>query len=223
MASKRVTKTQRAELPALYTPPALDIDGDDITLPRMYMGQGMSAAVTDGDMKVGDLYIALGPDDPDPEVVWQQGSDKPGVLVSVLSLKRGWSLNRDNDLFTWDYHDPDRDPEARPTWDYMLAVHEPAQDLPVKFLLKGASTSSAKQMNLVLRKAQLSGTPAYAVGFWVAALRRTRSESRGSYAAARVTRAELTDEQIAKAAELAEMVASAPQAKAPAPADEPEI
>ena len=116
MASKRLARKARTQLPDLYQPPAMDIGAEDLIMPRLYIGQGLSVAVTEGDAKIGDLYIANGKDDPEPNIVWRQG-DEGGVLFSVLGLKRGKSLQVDGELETWDYYDPEAPAEARTTYD----------------------------------------------------------------------------------------------------------
>lgn len=209
MASRRLTKQQQADVPALYQPPAIDIDARDLIMPRLYIGQGLSSAVTEGDAKIGDLYIANGKDDPEPNIVWRNGEDG-GVLFSVLGLKRGKSIQIDGELETWDYNDPNAHPDARVTYDYWIAVHDPEglDDMPVKLLLKGTSTQTARQINLILAKTQ-GQQPPYALGFRLTTVRARNSQGQ-PYAKARAIREDLTDDQIATAATLAEMVASAP-------------
>jgi hypothetical protein len=207
MASRRVAKQEPSAVPALYQPAALDLGGSDVAMPRVYIGQGLSNAVSDGTAKMGDVYLANGKDDPEPEIQWSERSRDAGLLFSILGLKRGKSLNVEGELETWDYNDPEAPEDARTTYDYTVALPE-ASDMPARLLLKSTSTGTARQINLILAKAQRDGIPPYSIGFRLTSKR--RKNDKGTFFVAQATREDLRDDAVEFAAGLAELVASAP-------------
>jgi hypothetical protein len=145
--STAVERAAEAQVPALVQTPALEIGAGDVALPRLYIGQSMSEPVQDGAVEVGQLFTALGQDDPEPQVVSDKGEDADGVLVHVLGMTRKKSLSKDGELELYDYDDPNAPPEAWVTYNYVVALPEVDPDLPFKLLYTRSATSAAKWIN----------------------------------------------------------------------------
>ena len=207
--SGKAVATAKSAVPALATTPALEIGAEDIALPRLYIGQYMSDAVKDRNIDVGagDIFVASGKDDPDPQVLWVAGSDKPGPVVHVLSLRRGKSISEGGELVLFDYNDPDAPPEAWVTYNYMIAIPSFDEEIPVKWLLTRTGKPAAQQMNTVLKKNEGRGPS------WVNAFEVTtdqRENKKGEYFVPRVRKVEADDAAVKVAESLAAVVASQP-------------
>lgn len=207
--SGKAVATAKSAVPALVTTPALEIGAEDIALPRLYIGQYMSDAVKDRNIDVGagDIFVASGKDDPDPQVLWVSGSDKPGPVVHVLSLRRGKSISEGGELVLFDYNDPDAPPEAWVTYNYMVAIPSFDEEIPVKWLLTRTGKPAAQQMNTVIKKNEGRG-PAWLNAFEVTT--DMRENKKGEYFVPRVRKVEADDASVKVAESLAAVVASQP-------------
>ena len=205
MATKtEVEQTSPAQVPALYSPPPLDITSDDIALPRIYIGQFMSQHVKDKAVNVGDVYAAAGPDDGDPQVLWASGSDAAKAPVfHVLSMQRGLSATINGELQRFKVGDPSAPEDAWITYNYVVALPEVDPSVPYKFLLTKTGRPAAKQVNLVLSKNAGTG-PAWNHAFALTSAK--RENQKGEFYVARVQNVEAKPENIAIANELALMV-----------------
>lgn len=163
-------------LPALATTPALEIGGADVALPRVYIGQSSSDQVQDGRVKFGDIFVALGQDDPEPVVVAEVDTDDE-LLFHVLGMKRGKSVSHDGKLDLYQYDDPNAPAEAWVTYNYVVALPEVDENMPFKMLWTRSQTPAAKQLNLVLAKNGSRG-PAWINAFRVKTAFRSSEKGR---------------------------------------------
>lgn len=192
-------------LPALRGP-VLDISAEDVTLPRLAVGQFMSNVVQEGLVTAGSLYLHVGQDDGDPNVLFDPKNDKgDGVLIHVIGLRKGKSLVVDGQLLRFDYNDPDAPSEAWVTFDYFVALPEVDDTVPGKFLLTRASAPAAKQINLVLLKGAQAGKAAHELAFRVSSV--ARENAKGKYFVVRVKPVEADAAHVALAQGMVDMVA----------------
>lgn len=219
MTSTEVTEATKGSVPALVHQPALEIEAEDVALPRMYIGQYMSDHVKDksSDVAAGDIFSAVGSDDPDPQVLFD--GDGEGVLIHVLGLRKGKSLSVDGELETWSYDDPDAPAEAWTTYNYFVFLPEVDQDVPYKWLLTRTGKPAAQQINTVLKRAEGRG-PSWSVAFRVTTAQ--RKNRKGEYFVPRVRQVDAEEDHVAQAEKLAQMIAGV-SAEAQATGDEPAI
>lgn len=193
MTGSEVATTDKAQVPALASTPSLEIEANDVALPRLYLGQFMSKHVQQQRVPAGSIFTALGEDDPDPQVLWEvDGKDKP--IVHVLAMRKGKSLSVDGELSLYAYDDPNAPPEAWTTYNYVVALPEFDQDQPFKWLLTRTGTAAAKQINLILVKNASRG-PAHEVAFEVDT--QWRENAKGEFYVPRVHQVEAKEENVA--------------------------
>jgi hypothetical protein len=211
--------TTRPSLPAVYVPPVLDIGAEDVALPRVKVGQFMSAQVQDQSVKAGQIFTSSGEDD--AEVIYDpEKKGAKGVLLHVISLTRGKSVSDGGELFTFAYDDPEAPANAWVTYNYVVCLPEIDTDLPFKWLFTRTAAPAAKQMNTVLKRN--AALPPYALAFRVET--KPKENAKGKYFVPRVTPAEAVAENVAATERLAQMIAgSSPERSAPAGASEPAI
>lgn len=186
-----VTKRESA-VPDMVRTPALTITSDDIALPRVYIGQFMSAAVQEGLVTAGQIFSATGADDPDPVILWDpkgKGIFKDGVEFYVLNLRKGksWTAGPGEELQLFDYDDPAAPADAWVTYGYTIAIPAVDTDVPFKLLLTRTGKSAALQINTVLLKASVKG-PSWQSKFVLTAT--PRENNKGKYFVPRVAAAE---------------------------------
>lgn len=206
MASKAVAET-RSAVPAMVHRPALEIDGGDIALPRLYIGQFMSDAVKDGIVRAGSIYAATGQDDPDPQVL-ATGDPKvgvsrdDGVIVHILGMRKGKSFSDGGELQLFDFNDPSAPKEAWVTYNYTVCLPEIDAEVPFKWLLTKSGSATAKSINMVLMK---SGAPAHEIAFkfWTA----KRENQKGEWFVAQAARVDADAQNVEIAERLSAMVA----------------
>lgn len=208
-ATTEVAKTEAA-VPALANTPALELTADDVALPRVYLGQFMSAHVQEKRVPSGSIFTALGQDDPEPEVLWEQGQDE-GVKLHVLSLTKGKSISEGGELVLFDFHDPNAPEDAWVTYNYVVAIPAVDPDLPFKWLCTRTARPCAQQINLILAKNQAKG-PAHELAFELTAAE--RSNAKGKYFVPRARHIEADDESVKLAATQAASLGAAAQAPA---------
>lgn len=221
-----VAVREEAQVPALVQPHVpLEIDSSDVALPRLYIGQYMSDAVQEGTVAAGDIYVAAGKDDPDPEVLAKAPKGDKGVdpadgpVIYVLGMYKGKSVQENGELVLFDFNDPNAPAEAWTTYNYLITIPDHDEDVPYKWLVTRSSTPAAKQINTVLKKNERNGPP------WLNAFKLGsvfKSNTKGKFYVARVLPAEATDEGKAVAEKLSQMVAGTTTDVA-ATGDEPAI
>jgi hypothetical protein len=205
MASKAVERAS-TQVPDLVRTPAMTLTSDDIALPRIYIGQFMSAAVQGQLVKAGQIFAATSGDDPDPQVLWTKGDDE-GVLLHVIGLRKAKSFSEGGELQLFDFDDPNAPSDSWVTYNYMLALPEVDSDLPYKLLLTRTGRQTALKINTVLQKNSISGP------MWNQAFRLTAAErenNKGKFYVAQAAQVEATATNIEIAANLASQITSAP-------------
>ncbi len=218
-----VAAPEPASVPALRPTPAMEIDSNDIALPRLAIAQFMSDAVQESRVKPGVLFTSLGKDDPEPVVVWDPEDKKAsaGLTVHVLSMFKGKSLNVDGELVRWQFNDPDAPTEAWTTYNYAIALPELDPELPYKWLLTRSGRPAAQQMNMVIMKNATRG-PAHELAFNVTTA--LRSSPKGKWFVPMVAHVEAKAENVQVADNLAALVAQRGQDfDPPSTGDEPAI
>ena len=219
MTGSEVATTEGAGVPALAPTPATEFTAEDIALPSLKLGQFMSDHVQEGRVPSGSIFSATGADDPDPIVLWEQGDDEK-IRFYVLALKKGKSVSSDGELVLFDYNDPDAPAEAWVTYNYTVVIPKTADDVPYKFLLTRTGKPAAQQINTVIAKNP--AVPPYRLAFELDC--KERQNKKGKFFVPRVKHVEATEEEIAVAEKLSQMVAADPAAAAPADrAEEPAI
>ncbi len=210
------------ELAPLYVPPPLDIDSNDVALPRIYVGQNNSKAVESDLVKRGSLYSATSGDDADPVVLWDptKTGKNPGVIFHVLGLFKGKSITVDGELQRYAFNDPDAPTDCWVTYNYTLCLPELDEDVPYKLLLTKSAKGTAQKINTILKKNEGRG-PAYATAFALSTS--PRENAKGKWHVAEVKPATAKADAIKLAEGMAQMISghvSAPQVTA---GDEPAI
>lgn len=204
--STDVAKRDAPAVPALVPTPALDpnLGADDIAIPRLYIGNFMSEAVKSRLVEFGDVYLALGKDDKDPQVLWTPGSKDNGVLFHVLDLRLGKSWQDGGRLETTTYDDPAAPDDAWTTYNYTLFLPDVDPDMPAKLLLTKSGKSQARKINTILMRNAAAGPP------WNHAFRLTserKENDKGEFAVAQVASAQPDPAHVRQAGELYELVA----------------
>jgi len=179
--SNAVATREAPEVPALAPTPATTITAADIVVPRLYVGNALSAAVKQSKLtgvSYGDVYLAENADDPDPQVLWSLGSDEPGVLFHVLALRKGlsYSAGGDDDLQTWEFGSPDAHPDAWTTYQYHVILPEIDVDMPAKLLLTKSGKPTAQKINTVLAR-QSGVAPMYSCAFRLTSAERKKGRN----------------------------------------------
>lgn len=166
--------TRPSSVPALAnTPSSMQVDADDIQRRRLYIGQPLSGAVTEGIAKNGDLYVSAGQDDPDPQVLWTGKYDSqknPGIVVHALRQSKSWTYAPDNNTFEkYDFTDTERPEGCDKTYDFEFAIPEVDEELPYKFSMRRSNAGAGRKMIDVLIRNSISG-PIYQTAFrlWTA-------------------------------------------------------
>ena len=210
--------TSGSSVPALADTPSVHLDSEDIALPRLYLGQYMSEHVQENRVPAGSIFTALGQDDADPVVVWEQG-DEPGVIVRPLSLSKGKSISEGGELVLFDYDDPEAPADAWVTYNYVVALPEVDQDMPFKWLLTRTGKPTAQKINTVIAKNQAT-TPPWGLAFSVKAV--ARENQKGKFFVPSVTPIEADKAHDEVVQELASYV-SAPAQQSGGVTEEPNI
>lgn len=178
--SKAVEKAA-PQVPDLVQPSnALEIDQNDVALPRIKLGQPNASIVQDGVVPTHCIYAVTGSDDPEPVVLHELGGDDEGVLVHVLAMRKGWSLSEDGELQTWAFDDPNRSPDAWVTYNYVLALPEHDPDVPYKMLFTRTGAPAAKQINTVLQRNAGRG-PSFMTAFRIKTDKREKQQGSQTY------------------------------------------
>jgi len=221
MASKAVAPA-KSQVPALVNTPALEIDADDIVLPRLYIGQFMSDAVKQQLVKPGSIFIAAGKDDPEPITLWDIKDDgkKTGPVVHVLSLRRGKSIAEGGELVLFDYNDPEAPPDAWVTYNYMIAIPDVDTEVPFKWLLTRTGKPAAQQINTVIKRNE-TRAPSWHYAFEVTTAQ--RENKKGEFFVPRVRKIDATADNVSIATDLALMLSERPDVDSYSNGSEPAI
>lgn len=213
--------TTGGSVPALYNPQT-EIDASDISLPRVKIGQFMSAAVQDDLVKAGVIYSSLGQDDLDPEVLWDPKAkgDNPGLLFHILDLRKGWSASVDGDLKTFRDDDPERPDDAWRTYDYIVCLPEHDPELPFKLMFTRTGMAAAKKINFVLKKNAAKG-PSYQSAFRLSTA--ARENDKGKFFVPLVSTVDGEAKNVQAAEGLIGLVAATPRTDAQTSGDAPAI
>lgn len=146
-------------LPDLVDPrKSEDIDARDIALLRLYRGEKSAAAVDNDLVPKGCIYLATDGDDDDPEVLIDKAVDidtaKEGVLIHVLHAWKGWNYTdpQTKEFFSYRWDDPNRHPESRKAYHYMVVLPEWDDAVPVKLTLAKSSKRVGDRVNYQLLK-----------------------------------------------------------------------
>lgn len=216
MAGKTIAKVEAA-VPDLVRPagPKMDLAPEDISLPRLYVGQYSSKAVKNQKqtgVEGGDIFLANGPDDPEPTVLWKYDVEgNGGVLLHVLGLERRKSYSNQADgieLTSWDFDDPDAHSKAWTTYNYTVCLPETEDGnmVPAKFLLTKTGRQTARTINTEIVTNEAKG-PAYCLAFRIFSA--FRQNPKGDYWVAMVRREEAVEANIDMAQNLAVQMSGA--------------
>lgn len=205
------------QVPALvHATPHLDLDANDIGLPRIKVAQAMTKQTQEELVSPGQIFSSFSEDDAD--VLYDGEGD--GVLAHVIGLTKGKSLSVEGDLQTWAFNDPDAPAEAWVTYNYVLCLPEVDVDVPYKFLVTKSGRNAARAWNLLLKKAEATG-PSYRIAVRLTTTK--KKNDKGTWFVVNVRPAEATEAGITAAAKLAAMITDAlpneavPQTAADAP------
>lgn len=152
MATQELAKTQ-AQVPELVRPP-MELDADDVALPKVKIGQYTADSVKDQLVKAGSIFTITGADDPDPVVLLapegrkKDTSDQDGVLFHVLGMRKGLSYSPPGgQLETWAFGDPSAPAEAWTTYTYYVVLPEHDDAFPYTWLFTKTAKPAARQIN----------------------------------------------------------------------------
>lgn len=220
MPGTDVEQSEQSSVPALAGTPSSELSAEDIALPSLKLGQFMSDHVQEKIVPAGCLFTRLDQDDPDPAVLWEQGSEDL-LRFHVLSLEKGKSVSEDGELVRFAYDDPDAPADAWVTYNYVIALPKVDPELPYKFLLTRTGKPAAQSINTVLIKNAASG-PAHAIAFDLDCAE--RKNKKGKYFVPRAKHVEADPEDVEVAANLAAQIQpAAPTSEPAASVDEPAI
>lgn len=222
MTGKSVAEA-KSSVPALVHRPAMEIDGGDVALPRLYIGQFTSDAVKSQLVAPGSIYTASGQDDPDPAVLAKGtakgGVDRDkGVRVHILGMKKGKSYSDGGELELFDFNDPSAPPEAWVTYNYTVCLPEVDEEVPFKWLLTKSGARTAKAINMVLLKNATTPAHEIAFNFWTD----HRENTKGEWFVAQAVHVDADPKHIEIADQLSQMV-SGHSAEYNSTASEPDI
>lgn len=216
--------TTESKVPDLVRSTPLEIDADDIVLPRVKIGHPSSDYVQkrDNDIGGGDVFYFTGQDDPDPVKLWEFGSEDPGPIFYVLGMRKGKSDDSSGELERYAFDDPEAPVTAWVTYNYVIAIPDEDKEVPFKLLLTKSGKPAATQINTWLRKHK--GAP-FEVAFQITSEERKNTEKKHTWYVPIIRKVDATPEGLEVAESLAGMIAALPEDPvAPAgDADEPAI
>ncbi|MGZ6570497.1 MAG: hypothetical protein ACXVHB_05790 [Solirubrobacteraceae bacterium] len=192
MAGKAVAERVAPAVPALAPTPATTITAEDIAVPRLYVANYMSEAFKRKRVDFGDVYLAQGADDTDPQVLWSLDSNEPGVLVHVLHLRKARSWDggvKGGPLDTWSFEDPAAPQEAWTTYTYTLCLPEVDAEMPARMLLTKSGKPVAQKINTVLARNAAQG-PSFINAFRLTSAKRQKDQNEWAIFQAQSTQAD---------------------------------
>jgi hypothetical protein len=218
MAGKEVAEAKPASVPALAPTPSIELSAEDVALPTIKLGQFMSDHVQEDRVPAGSIFSATSADDPDPVVLWEQGSDEL-LKFYVLAMRKGKSISDGGELVLFSFDDPDAPADAWVTYNYVIALPSVDEEIPYKFLLTRTGKPAAQQINTVIAKNL--ATPAYNLAFTVDCVQ--RENKKGKFFVPRIRHVEADEAEVKIAEALATMVAGDTSPAAEGGTDEPAI
>lgn len=217
--STAVEKADQPSVPALVQTPSVELTAEDVALPTIKLGQFMSDHVQEGRVPAGSIFSATGADDPDPVVLWEQGSDDL-LKFYVLALRKGKSISEGGELVLFSYDDPNAPAEAWVTYNYFVTLPQVDEEMPYKLLLTRTGKPAAQQINTVIAK-NLASAPAHTLAFTLDCTQ--RENKKGKYFVPRVKQVEADEDEVKIAESLLPMVADAATDSSETPSEEPAI
>ena len=152
-----------------YRSAAETISAEDLAIPRMTVGQSTAAAVQDGLVPPGAMYVASDANDPEPVMLHKPG-DKTGVLIHPIALRKQWAYTDEaGDFRLADYLAADVPEDAQLAYTFVLLVPEFDPELPVSLMLKSTATQTAKKICLAIKRAEPA--PPWSVAFRLTTVR----------------------------------------------------
>lgn len=152
-------------LPELAATPATSVEFDDIALPSLYLAHRLSKAVGNHLVEVGDLFVAFGSDDEEPQVVWSSEQGGEGALFVPLHMYKTHTHSDGDNLSSWAYGNGEPPAEAvalaestgKPlfrTYNYVVLMPDYDSEMPVNFRLNSKSQRpAANKINLIVQRA----------------------------------------------------------------------
>lgn len=208
--------TSTAVVPSLAPTPSLDVDKNDVALPKIKLGHPQNAAVVDGLVPAYSIFATLGSDDAEPQVLHEVDKGE-GVLIHVLNVRKRKSIvldsngqptkERDGELCIWDFHDQDAHPLAKTNYTFDLCLPEVDPGVPYTLFMKATATPAARNIITVLIKAEDRG-PSYINAFRLTTKKGSKDEFR--WVVPIVRQVEATTEGVAASSALAELVHANP-------------
>lgn len=230
MPRNEVVPTEPAGVPDLAPTPASTITAEDIAIPTIYMGHRAQSLVEAGFAKAGDIYAALGQDDSEVEILWEAKTAGEGVLILPLFMFKSFSYSPGvgQQLEMWPFEakgrpypdgppldDPDPRKRAWLTYNFTLYLPEVDPDMPYKTRFYRSGAPAALKINQVTSRNH--DKPSYTNAWrWTTA----QKQKPQVHTIPQLLPAQPTDEQVAGAARLFELLVPGLQRQAPtAPAE----
>lgn len=211
-----------AVVPSLAPTPSLDVDKNDVALPKIKLGHPQNAAVVDGLVPAYSIFSTLGADDAEPQVLHEVDKGD-GVLIHVLNVRKRKSIvldkngqptkERDGELHIWDFRDEAAHPLAKTNYTFDLCLPEVDPDVPFTLFMKATATPAARNIITVLLKNSERG-PSYINAFRLTSKKNSKDEFRWATPVIKIV--EATDEGVAASSVLSELVHANPPQDLPA-------
>jgi hypothetical protein len=193
-----------------YQRAAETIGAEDLAIPRMTVAQSTSAAVQDGLVPSGAIYVASDANDPEPVIVHKPGAET-GVVIHPITLRKQWAYNDEaGDFRLADYLAPDVPEDAQLAYTFVLLVPGYDPELPVSLMLKSTGTQTAKKICLAIKRADPA--PPWSVAFRLTTV--PRQNDRGRWHVPQAISAEADPMHVEQAAALAGLLGIAVDTRA---------
>jgi len=197
MTGSAVAQTEETgAVPALAGTPSTELGAADVTLSSIKLGQHMSGHVKRREVEPGCIFARQDNDDPNPQVLWEEGQDP--LVFYVIGFRKGKSLSEDGDLELYAFDDPDAPPGAWVTYNYVVVLPDHDPDMPYKLLLTKTGKPAAQAINTVFLKNP--SKPPHTLAFSMDCVQ--RENAKGEFWVPRVRHIEATDEGVALAEQL---------------------
>ena len=188
---------------SVITPTAAStITAEDVSLPRLLVGQHTSRAVQSQLVKPGCIYAALSSDDPAPQVLYEHGG-KNGVLMYPIGMLKGWKIEGGEDYQEFAFDDPNVPHDASLFYRYHLLAPAVDMELPCQLSLSRSGAQTARNINTILKRGEPNP-------WWQHAFVLTTTEQqnhKGRYFVAQTIETSADPAHVQRAGELAELIA----------------
>jgi hypothetical protein len=194
--------------PAPYFGGAEAIGSDDLALPRLNVAHAVTAAVQDGLVPAGALFVSYEAADPEPKILYRPG-EEDGVTIHVLGTRKVWAYrNAEDDRFV--IVDRPHDMALPPVEEaqdaqagYEFAVLIPCHDLrlPCSWLVKSSAMACGKRILTEVARAEV---PIWTMAFSLSTAQRSNDMGRWYVPVAVVTKA--NPEHVEAAAQVAALL-----------------